>query len=100
MSQMPKVSDRTKHKPIYLVVAEDPTEKDGFAYYQAKSMIEGIPVLDLTGFQLTKTQAGQLRKDPYATPSAKTELEVINRKIPWHKIIRIENTNHKKPQGE
>lgn len=100
MSYMPKVSDRSVNKPIYLVIAEDPTEKDGYIYYHVKSMIEGIACLDLTGFQLTKTQAGQLRKDPYATPSAKTELEVINRKIPWHRIIRIENTNHKKPQGE
>ena len=100
MSYIPKVSDRSANKPIYLVIAEDLLEKEGLSYYYVKNMIEGNSFLDLTGFQLTKTQAGQLRKDPYATLSAKTELETVNRKIPWHRIIRIENTNHKKPQGE
>jgi hypothetical protein len=100
MVTIPKVSDRSANKPIYLVVAEDPTEKDGFAYYLCKSIMESTSFLDLTGFQLNKTQAGQLRKDPYAIPGVKPELQVVNRKIPWHKIIRIENTNYKKPQGE
>ncbi len=100
MSFTPKVVDRSANKPIYLVVAEDPTEKDGYAYYKCKDLNEGGSILELRGFQLSKTQAGQLIKDPHATISAKTEPIAVNRKIPWHRIIRIENTTYQKPQGD
>lgn len=99
MSVIPKPVNRAATKPIYLVVAEDSTEKDGFAYYKSQDLNEGGSILELRGFLLTKTQAGQLQKDPHAT-SAKTELKAVNRKIPWHRVIRIENTTYQKPQGE
>lgn len=100
MTGIPKVSQPADNKPIYLVVAEDPTEKDGVSFYKTQALNEGSAVLEFRGFQLTKTQAGQQVKDPYATQSAKTVPKAVNRKIPWHRIIRIENTTYKKPQGE
>lgn len=100
MSAIPKPVNRSATKPIYLVVAEDPTEKDGFAYYKSQDLNEGGSLLELRGFQLNKTQAGQLKKDPHATVSAKTEPKAVNCKIPWHRVIRIENTTYQKPQGE
>jgi hypothetical protein len=102
MSGIPRVVDRSATKPIYLIVVEDPTEKDGVTFYKTQDLDEGnVTSLELRGFQLNKTQAGQLVKDPRAsTTSAKTETKAVNRKIPWHRIIRIENTTYKKPQGE
>lgn len=100
MSFQPKVVDRSANKPIYLIVAEDPTEKDGYAYYRCKDLNEGGAILELRGFQLSKAQADKLIKDPHATTSAKTEPQAVNRKIPWHRIIRIDNTTYQKPQGE
>lgn len=99
MSAIPKPVNRSATKPVYLLVVEDPTEKDGFAYYKSQDLNEGTAVLEFRGFHLTKTQAGQLTKDPHAN-SAKTETKAVNRKIPWHKIIRIENVTYQKPQGE
>lgn len=99
MSGIPRVVDRSATKPIYLVIVEDPTEKDNIAYYKAQDLNEGsIPTLEIRGFQLSKTQAGQLVKDPHAN-SAKVGA-AVNRKIPWHRVIRIENTTYQKPQGE
>jgi hypothetical protein len=101
MSGIPKVVDRSATKPIYLIVVDDPTEKEGFAYYQTQNLIESsIPALEFRGYQLTRSQAGQLVKDPHAK-SAKMEPRAVNRKIPWHRVIRIENTTYNnKPQGE
>lgn len=99
MSAIPKPVNRSATKPVYLIVAEDPTEKEGFSFYKSQNLVEGGAFLELSGFHLTKTQAGQLTKDPRAN-SAKTELKAVNRKIPWHRIIRIENVTYQKPQGE
>lgn len=100
MSAIPKPVNRSATKPIYLVVAEDPTEKDGYAYYKSQNLIESVAVLELSGIQVTKTHAGQLQKDPNAKGSAKTEPKAVNCKIPWHRVIRIENITYNKPQGE
>lgn len=98
MSGIPKVVNRSANKPIYLLVVEDPTEKENVAFYMYKDFVEGSSILEFRGFKLTKTQAGQLVKNPYATVSAKAES--VNRKIPWHRVIRIENTTYQIPQGE
>jgi len=101
MVGIPPVSQPSDSKPIYLIVANDSTEKDGIVYYKTRALNQGPATLEFRGFQLTKTQAGQLLKDPYATTnSAKTEPKSVNRIIPWHNIIRIENTTYQKPQGE
>jgi uncharacterized protein (UPF0248 family) len=93
-----QVSNRSATKPIYLIVAEDPYTTDGFAFYKAQDLMETNAVLEFRGFLLTKKQAESIVKDPHAE-SAKTE-KAVNRKIPWHRVIRIENTTYKIPQGE
>lgn len=101
MVGMRQVSQPADSKPIYLIIAEDQTETDGIVYYKTRALNQGPASIDFRGFQLTKTQAGQLLKDPYATTeSAKKEPKSVNRIIPWHRIIRIENTTYQKPQGE
>lgn len=100
MSVIPRPVNRSATKPVYLVVAEDSTEKEGVAYYQAKDLNEGgLASLELRGFYISKTQADQLTEDPYAK-SADTDVKAVNRKIPWHRVIRIDNLTYKTPQGE
>jgi uncharacterized protein (UPF0248 family) len=99
----PSIVNRTTIKPIYIIVVEDPYETDGFALYRSQDINECNSFLDFRGIQLTKAQAAKAIKDPHATiTSAKnTEIKQINRKIPWHRVIRIENiTYNKTPQGE
>jgi uncharacterized protein (UPF0248 family) len=101
--QQPSIVNRTTIKPIYIIVAEDPYETDGIALYRSQDVNECNVFLEFRGIQLTKTQAAKAIKDPHATiTSAKnTEIKPINRKIPWHRVIRIENiTYNKTPQGE
>jgi hypothetical protein len=103
MTVMPKVLDRSATKPIYLLVVEDPMEKEKVAYYKTQELTESASTFEFRGFLLTKQQADKLRKDPYeanATTSAKSEPKPVNRKIPMHRIIRIENVTYRKPQGE
>ena len=100
MSGIPKVINRSAIKPIYLIVVEDPTTTDSFVFYKAQDLIETGNTLEFRGFLLTKTQADKLTKEPYAANSPKTEPKAVNRKIPWDRVIRIENTTYQKPQGE
>lgn len=100
MTGIPKVSQPSDSKPIYLIVANDSTEKDGIVFYKTRALNQSPASLEFRGFQLTKTQAGQLLKDPYAHKGAKAESKPVNRIIPLHNIIRIENTTYQKPQGE
>lgn len=98
MSYIPKVVDRSATKPIYLLVAEDPTEKGNIAYYKVKDLNDNNPsMVDIKGYKLNKTKANELVKNPNATVSA----EAVNVKIPLHRIISIRNTIYKeKSQGE
>lgn len=95
---------KTLHKPIYLLLAEDKTEKAGISYYIVNSSVEGSAVIDIKGYEINKTQAEKFRKDPYGMKEtlekAKDAVNTINRKIPWNNVIRMENLNHNKPQGE
>ena len=86
------------NKPIYLIVAEDPEVKGKIAYYQSQALIESSNYLDFKGYLLTKECVIKLVNDPYAS-LAKMELKMLNRKIPWLRIIRIENLTYKS-QGE
>ena len=100
MSNIPRVTNRSAIKPIYLLVVEDSTVPNGIVYYQSQELIEGNTLMEFRGFLLTKKQADALIKDPHAKQSIKTELIAVNRKIPLHRIVRIENTTYQKPQGE
>jgi hypothetical protein len=100
MSNLPRILNRSAIKPVYLLVVEDPTTTEGIAYYKSQDLIEGNTVLEFRGFLLTKQQADKISKNPHAEISAKTEPKAVNRKIPLHRVIRIENTTYQKPQGE
>lgn len=97
----PSIVDRSANKPIYIIVAEDPYEEDGISLYKSQDITEGNIFLEFRGVQLTKTQAAKTIKEPHAPISSKTEIKQINRKIPWHRVIRMEHiTYNKQPQGE
>lgn len=97
-----KVVDRATTKPIYLVIAEDQTTETGIQYYKVRDLNDnGSSALGVKGILLTKQQADKFIKNPHAEISAKMEFKEIDRKIPWHKVIRIDNITYKvKPQGE
>ena len=90
----PSIPNRSTTKPIYIVVAEDPSDASGLVYYKSQDLVETGLYVDLKGVQLTKTQAANTIKDPRATITSKTELKQINRRIPWHRIIRMENITY------
>jgi hypothetical protein len=94
----PSIVDRSTTKPIYIIVVEDPTEPDGFAFYKTQDINESNVWLDFRGIQITKIQAAKLAKDPHAQITNKTtEMpKMINRKIPWQKVIRMENITYNK----
>jgi hypothetical protein len=99
----PTIVNRSATKPIYLIVVEDPSETDGIVTYKSQDVNESNVFLDFRGIQLTKTQTAKVLKDPHAPIIAakNTEIKQINRKIPWHRVIRMENiTYNKTPQGE
>jgi hypothetical protein len=97
----PSIVDRSTTKPIYILVVEDPSEPDGIAFYKSQDVIEYNAFLEFKGIQLNKTQAAKASKDPHATIAAKTEIKPISRRIPWHRVIRMDHiTYNKTPQGE
>lgn len=99
MEFIPKKHDRSTSKPIYLLLVEDPLSTENFTYYKSSDLNENNYYVEFRGFQLTKKQAEQLTKNPNAT-SVKMEEKSVNRKIPWHRVIRIDNVKYKIPQGE
>jgi hypothetical protein len=99
--QQPSIVNRSTIKPIYIIVVEDPSEAEGVVLYKSQDINENNIFLEFRGFQLTKAQAAKAIKDPHAQISAKTEIKPINRRIPWHRVIRIDHiTYNKTPQGE
>ncbi|MCK9567711.1 hypothetical protein M0R72_02025 [Candidatus Pacearchaeota archaeon] len=99
--QQPSIVNRSATKPIYIIVVEDPSDPEGIALYKSQDVTECNAFLEFRGIQLTKTQAAKATKDPHATIIAKTEIKQINRKIPWHRVIRMDHiTYNKTPQGE
>ena len=97
------IVNRSTIKPIYLIVVEDQLNTDGITYYKSQDISECNIYLEFRGFELTKTQAAKSVKDPYAQlKTGKPEIKAVNRKIPWHRVIRIENLTYNKstPQGE
>jgi hypothetical protein len=89
--------DRSAIKPIYIIVAEDPSEPEGIAYYKSQDLNENSAFLEIRiGYLLNKTQAVKLVKDPHASINGKTEPKAINRKIPWSRIIRIDHITYNK----
>ena len=92
-----KPADRSANKPIYIVVASDPTVKSGIQEYKAESSTDFPYYIEIRGYELATAQAQALRRNPYDAKVKPTQQE-INRKIPWASVIRIENITYKKAQ--
>jgi hypothetical protein len=96
----PKIADPSTTRPIYLVVVEDPTVKGKIQYYKVQNPQEVGAFLELRGYLISKENADKLTENPHATINAEAE---VNRKLPLHKIIRMDNLSYKsktEPQGE
>lgn len=93
-----KPLDRSKYKPIYIVIANDPTTTGKLQYYRADELVpEAIAMVDIRGWKLTKAQANKLMENPYTQECAGTK---INTRIPVHQIIRIDNITYKKQENQ
>jgi len=93
MSHQPQPVDRSANRPIYLIVAKDPTvSKTKIQFYTSDSITEGPAAIEFRGNLLSKADADKISKNPYAKLSAAVE---VNRKIPWHNIERIDNITYK-----
>jgi hypothetical protein len=87
-----KPVDRASVKPLYVIVAEDPTEKEGIIYYVTKDMIQKGFLLEFRGFVVSKKQAEMVNKQK-SIDVIKTK-NGINRQIPAWKVITIDNVNY------
>lgn len=94
MDFSPKIVNRADTKPIYIIVAIDPTVKGNIQYYKSQNVLETPNCVEIKGWLLTKTQADFFIKEPFSTEEAKMGIEV-NRKIPWHNVVTINNVTYK-----
>lgn len=94
---IPKPTDRSTHKPIYLVVAEDPRIKGKIQHYRAIKVDRFEHTLSIIGYEVTKAQANELVKNPYAT---KVDGREINREIAYQKLVCIDNLTYKQKRKE
>lgn len=95
---IPKPADRSAHKPIYLVVVEDPRIKGKIQYYRGIKVDRFEHTLSIIGHEVTKAQAEELVENPHATIVDGRE---INREIAYQKLVCIDNLTYKrKAQGE
>ena len=96
---MPRPADPSANKPIYLVRAEDPEVKSKIRYYRSQKIERHPTHLTVSGFELTKAQAEQLRKKTGALVVANQR--EINIELPWQRVISTENVTYKqKAHGE
>ena len=92
-----KPVDRSKHKPIYIVIAKDQTvSKTKLAYYKAADINTTSFFVEIRGQRLTPAEANQLTENPRETVEGK-DAHVI---IAATEIVRIENITYKQPIGE
>jgi hypothetical protein len=90
MSFQVKVGDRSANKPIYLVEVQIDKTK---LYYKTTDLFESASYIEIRGYQLDKTEAEKLEKEPYEEiTGSKTE---INIKIPWSKINIVKSVTYK-----
>ncbi len=88
----PKPNDRQATKPIYIVLTEDRTFKEGICYYKAENIDRQVSHVNIRGSVITEAQFKSLGKNLNAK-IAKTEL--VNIEVPWQRVIRIENLTYK-----
>lgn len=89
---VPLPANTSRNKPVYIVVATDPTAKDKIRYYKSSKVLMMDSHLRLMGWELKKAQADKISKNPNAEVKADKEVHV---ELPWQKIIRIINISYK-----
>ena len=89
-----KLTSPKDSKPIYIVVAVDPTVPSKRQYYLAQKMLDYVGYVDITGWTISKTQIKTIENSPREfKPTA--ENKEVNRKIVWSRIIRMDNIIYK-----
>lgn len=96
VQRIPKPADRNANKPVYIMKVEDPTEKDGVAYFKVTNIIRGAYSVDIRGFHLSKAQADKLGKNP--SVEIKSTTSEVHVEFPWHRVISNTNITYKKAQ--
>jgi hypothetical protein len=94
VAPMPRPADPSATKPIYIVRVDDPEVRGKIKYYRVQKIDRHPTHLTISGFELTKAQAEQLRENPSALEVA--EQREVNIEIPWQRVISTENITYKK----
>ncbi len=94
VNPMPRPADPSANKPIYIVRAEDPEVRGKVRFYRVQKIDRHPTHITISGFELTKAQAEQLKENPSALEVA--DKREINIEIPWQRIISTENITYKK----
>lgn len=80
---------------LYIVLAEDPIWKDGIAAYVALKLVEDSSLLcNIIGFELTKPFDYFKTYEDAEEYQKKENIEIINVRIPWTKVINIKNVSY------
>jgi len=91
-----KLPDKTINKPVYLVISESFESKSKLSFFKTTNLTKQSMWIEIRGFEITKTQADNLKENPYAKETGETE---INIDIPWSQVKRIVNVTYKQ-QGK
>ena len=90
--------NRSEHKPVYLVVAKDPTvAKTKIQNYRSADVNYQGTTVTVKGHRLSPAEATKLQQNPRMDTSELPEVEVT---LPVTEIIRVEHVTYKKPKGE
>jgi len=84
------------NKPLYIVRAQDITLKAKYRVYAVLKIREDAIGADIVGFELSLDNANKLTTISEALELVnKKSLRIVNKKIPWTKVLDIENRSFK-----
>jgi hypothetical protein len=83
--------------PVNILRVEDPSEKTGVATYFVLKLREDSAILcELVGFKAGKTQINAINSfEDVVNYVEKGSVKVVNIRIPWTRIVSIENITYK-----
>jgi len=84
--------------PVYTLRVEDPSEKTGVATYLLLKQVreENSILCDFFGFKAGKTQINAINSfEDVVNYVEKGSVKVVNMRVPWTKIVSIENITYK-----
>lgn len=95
---IPNPGGVSRHKPVYLVIVENPFDSSEVEIYRATKIDKFGHGIVIKGTQIKKAQAEKLLKNP-TTEDANMgdQLEV---EFPWQRVKRINNVTYKKAQNK